>query len=235
MKKIVFATTFLFSGTALALLAVPAFAADAVVYEPAAAPVAVAYDWSGFYVGVQGGYLWGQADHSYSNGAPSDDSDPDGFIGGVHVGYNWQSGSFVYGVEGDFEGGSVDGSFENTTGITSVGTSELNWQGSIRARLGYAYDKALLYVTGGWAIGDFDFDGGPLPLPVSGGYSDTLNGWTIGAGGEWAFNEHWTARLAYRYTDFGEASGNLAPGFPGVDMPVDVTTHAVRVGVSYKF
>ncbi|TIW33926.1 MAG: hypothetical protein E5V72_31840, partial [Mesorhizobium sp.] len=79
MKKIAFATTFLLGFSGAALLAAPAFAADAVVYEPTA-PVAVAYDWSGFYVGLQGGYLWGQAEHSYSNGAPSDDSDPDGFI-----------------------------------------------------------------------------------------------------------------------------------------------------------
>jgi outer membrane immunogenic protein len=222
----------LVSCAVLALSAAPAFAADAVVSETT--PLAV-YDWSGLYVGLQGGYLKGEASHSFSNGAPSDDSDPDGFIGGVHAGYNWQSGTFVYGVEGDFEGGDVKGSYDHPAGGSSVGTSELNWQGSVRARLGYAFDNALVYVTGGWAIADFDFGGGPSPLPASGGYSDTLNGWTVGVGGEWAFDRNWTARLEYRYTDFGQASGNLAPGFPGVEMPVDVRTHAVRIGFSYKF
>ena len=109
-------------------------------------PVALS-QWSGFYVGLQGGYLWGDARHSFSNGAPSDNSDPDGFIGGGHIGFNLQSGGIVYGIEADFEGGDVNGGFTNVTGATSVGTVDLNWQGSVRARLGLAHDRTLFYVT----------------------------------------------------------------------------------------
>ena len=220
----------------LAGVAMPAFAADTVYVDPA--PVVVtpaAYDWSGIYVGLQAGYILGNADHSFSNGAPSGDSSPDGFIGGGYVGYNWQIGNTVFGVEGDIEGGDVNGSYSNATGATSVGTSDLNWQASVRARLGYATGRYLLYVTGGWAYGDFSFGGGPTPLPVSGGYSQSLNGWTAGGGVEAMLAANWIGRIEYRYTDFETASGTLAPGFPGVTMPVDVDTHAVRLGLAYKF
>jgi outer membrane immunogenic protein len=220
----------------LAGVAMPAFAADPVYVDPAPVVVApAAYDWSGIYVGLQAGYLSGNADHSFSNGAPSGDSGPDGFIGGVYAGYNWQFGNTVFGIEGDIEGGDINGSYSNVTGATSVGTSDLNWQASVRARLGYAAGRYLLYVTGGWAYGDFDFGGGPVPLPVAGGYSQSLNGWTVGGGAEAMFTANWIGRIEYRYTDFGTASGTLAPGFPGVTMPVDVDTHAVRVGLAYKF
>lgn len=199
-------------------------------YEPVAHS-----QWSGFYVGLQGGYLWGDARHSFSNGAPSDNSDPDGFIGGGHIGFNLQSGGIVYGIEADFEGGDVSGGFTNVTGATSVGTVDLNWQGSVRARLGLAHDRTLFYVTAGWAFGDFDFGGGPAPGPACCGYSETLNGWTVGGGIEWALSKNLTTRFEYRYTDYGRASGGLAPVFGGVTMPVELETHAIRAGLSYKF
>ena len=196
--------------------------------EPIYAPT---FSWTGFYVGAQTGYVWGNADHSYSGGFPSGSSDPEGWIGGAHAGYNIQAGDIVYGIEADIEGGDVSGKFTNAI---SSGSADLNWQGSIRGRLGYASGKALFYVTGGWAFGDFDFNGGPAGN-FAGGYSETLNGWTLGAGGEFALSNNMTMRLEYRYTDFGSASGNLSPTFPGVRMPVDLDTHAIRAGISYKF
>jgi outer membrane immunogenic protein len=196
---------------------------------------AIYAQWTGLYVGLQGGYLWGDAGHSFSNGAPSDNSDPDGFIGGGHIGYNLQSGSIVYGIEADIEGGDVGGSFTNLTGLSSTGAVDLNWQGSLRARLGVVHGSMLFYATGGWAFGDFDFSGGPAPGPACCGYSETLNGWTIGGGIEWALSKNLTTRFEYRYTDFGRASGDLAPGYVGVIMPVELETHAIRAGLSYKF
>ena len=193
------------------------------------------YNWAGIYVGAQVGYQWGDARHSFSNGAPSDNSDPDGFIGGGHIGINGQSGTFVYGVEADFEGGGFDGGFTNLTGGTSVGAVDLDWQGSLRARVGIANGPLLFYITGGWAFGRFEFTGGPAPAPACCGYRDTLSGWTVGAGSEWMLSRNMTVRLEYRYTDFGNTSGALNPTFPGVLMPVDLETHAVRVGASYKF
>jgi outer membrane immunogenic protein len=92
-----------------------------------------------------------------------------------------------------------------------------------------------LYVTGGWAFGDFDFNGGSPAAGFASGFSETRHGWTIGTGGEFAISNNMTMRLEYRYTDFGNASGNLAPALPGVRMPVDLDTHAIRAGISYKF
>lgn len=193
------------------------------------------FQWTGFYLGAQIGYAWGDASHSFSNFAPSGSSDPDGWIGGGHIGYNFQSGQLVFGIEADIEGGGVDGSFINNAGLTSVGTTDLNWQGSLRGRLGVAADRTLFYLTAGWAFADVDFSGGPAPGPACCGFSDTLHGWTIGGGVEHMMSRNTTIRLEYRYTDFGETSGALAPAFPGVVMPVDLTTHALRAGVSFKF
>lgn len=227
MKNLLMGTVAAFS---LGVFASTSNAADLMDY-----PVASAYDWGGMYIGGQLGYVFGSADHTFSNGAPADDSSPDGLVGGIHAGYNAQSGNIVFGLEADFEGAAVDGDYTNNTAATSVGTTDMDWQGSVRARVGYAADSYLFFATGGWAFGSFDFGGGPSPLPVAGGYSETLHGWTAGAGVETMLTQNWRARLEYRYTDFGSASGTLAPGFPAVTMPVGVETHAIRIGVSYKF
>src|SRR5687768_15295179 len=123
------------------LFAGPAFAAD-IDYAPAHTGL---FDWSGFYFGLQAGRAWGDTDHEFDNGAPSDTSDLDGWVAGAHAGYNLQFDQVVLGIEGDFEISSVDGDFANTTGATSVGSSELDWLASIRARLGWAFDRFLPY------------------------------------------------------------------------------------------
>jgi len=192
-----------------------------------------AADWSGFYLGVQAGYLFGQSHHRFSNAAPSDDSDPNGVGGGLHAGYNFQFDSIVVGPEADFEGTSVSGHFDNRSGITSSGSAELRWQSSLRGRIGYAIGAFLPYVPAGAAFGDYEFGGGPTGGPCC-GYSDTLTGWTAGAGIEYLMDRV-SLRVEYRYTDYGKASDGLAPFFPGVSMPVDNQTHAVRVGVSFHF
>ena len=223
------------TATTVALLSFSAVAADlggSLKDDPYTPPFTPPFSWTGVYVGAQVGYMWGKADHSYSDWAPSGNSDSNGWIGGVHTGYNMQAGNVVYGIEADFEGGNISGNFTNLTGLTSSGSVDLNWQGSLRARVGYATGKALLYVTGGWAFGDFDFNGGRPAVGFASSYSETRHGWTIGTGGEFAISNNVTMRLEYRYTDFGKASGNL---FSGVRMPVDLDTHAVRAGISYKF
>ena len=201
-----------------------------------AADVAVdqGYDWTGIYVGGQVGYAWGNAEHDFSNGAPSDNSYPEGFLGGVHLGYLRQMDSMVLGLEADVEGTDINGRFNNLTGATSSGSTDINVQGSVRVRLGLAADRWLSYITGGVAIADVDYGGGPVGGPCC-GYSKTPIGYTIGAGVEYAFTDSWSARLEYRFTDLGKESGGLSPAFPGVAMPVDLETHAVRLGVSFRF
>jgi len=198
----------------------------------------MAQDWSGPYGGLTFGYAIGNANHSFDNGAPSDNSSPDGLLIGGFVGYGFQSGNMVYGGEIDADLNNVAGSFINTTGATSGGTTEGVWQASVRGVVGVAGQlgnkPALYYATAGWATGQFDFMGGPSASPIS-AYSDTLNGWTAGVGVDWRVNPVATVRLEYRYTDFGTASGVLAPAFPGVTMPVDVTQSEIRLGVRIDF
>ena len=201
--------------------------------------LASAQNWDGLYGGVTLGYASHDATHSFSNGAPTGSSDPDGALYGGFVGYAAQSGQMVYGAELDFEGSSASGSFTNTTGATSGGRVEQNWQGSIRGVLGYAGNlgpnPALFYATAGWAYGDFDFQGGPASAFVNNRYSDSLDGWTVGLGMDMRLANNWSLRTEYRYTDFGTANGTLAPSFPGVSMPVSVEQHAVRIGLRMDF
>ena len=214
-------------------LASSALAAD-VDYAPAQPGL---FDWSGFYFGVQAGHAWGDTDHEFDNGAPSDTSDLDGWVAGVHAGYNLQFDQVVLGIEGDFEISSVDGEFTNSTGATSAGNSELDWLASVRARLGWAFDRFLPYVTGGIAFGDFDFEGGPnfgAPIPCC-GFSETLTGWTVGVGADFALADWVSIGAEYRFTDFGDETDDLSPDFPTVDMTVDTEIHAIRGRISLQF
>jgi outer membrane immunogenic protein len=166
--------------------------------------------------------------------------DNDSFLAGVHAGYNYQFGSIVVGIEGDVEGLFGDDEDDDFSGVVFNGTTglpatyafnsnTLDWQGSIRARVGFAFDRAMIYATGGFAFGG-----------VSGGFTqglldnndDTLTGWTLGAGLEYAFTNNLTTRIEYRYTNF---SGNESV-FNGVNFGGDdLDFHTVRVGLSYKF
>ena len=91
-------------------------------------------------------------------------------------------------------------------------------------------------MTGGVAFAGYKFGGGPafIPPPPCCGYSSTLTGWTAGAGMEHAFGQHFSARIEYRYTDYGGATGSLPPFFPGVTMPTSSATQVIRVGLSYR-
>jgi outer membrane immunogenic protein len=214
----------------VALFSAPALAAD--LGTPAAG---LPLNWAGLYVGAQIGYGWGSTTHTFSNGAPNGTSNPSGVLGGVLTGYNWQVNNFVVGVVGDLEAAGLSGGYANNTGATSVGSANMNWDGSLRARLGTTFGQSLVYLTGGAAFAGYTFGGGPFPPPPCCSYSSTLTGWTIGAGWEYAFNQHFTTRIEYRYSDYGSANGPLNPTFPGVNMPTTSTTSEVRVGAAYKF
>lgn len=157
----------------------------------------------------------------------SNSFDADGFIGGVHLGVNFQSGSFVYGIEADIEGGNVEGDDDGVGG--AVDRFDLQWMGSVRGRLGYAWDRLLVYGTAGVAFADVEADADDFVASDS----NTHTGWTVGAGAEFALNEQWTTRLEYRYADFSDERYELTPAYLDADYEFDM--HAVRVGVSYKF
>jgi outer membrane immunogenic protein len=221
---------FLISTASLALLSSTALAADLPVYQPAPEAIATAavYDWSGVYVGLQGGYAWGHDDYVVS-GTPFD-FDVDGAFVGGHVGANFQWSSFVAGIEADLEWANIEGSRINIVG-NSAGT-DLNWQGSLRGRLGFALDRVLIYGTGGLAFASTENS-------ISDGFTtetedDTRFGWTLGAGLDVAVTQNVIAGVEYRYTDFGSETYDSVL-FPGDTFESDLSTHTVRARLSYKF
>ncbi len=238
----------LLSSVAFLGLTVGAMAAD---LPSRVAPVPVAavpvFTWTGFYVGVQAGYAWG--DSSGRMTTPTgflpfkQDGDFDGFVGGAHAGYNFQFGSIVAGFEADIEGTGINGGFGRispTTGSTNLAESDITVQGSLRARLGFAFDRALIYATGGLAFANFETDYAFLDTTTGGtdtaSFEDTEWGWTLGAGVEYAFTNNLTARLEYRYSQFDDLRHDLARVFTdGVANDVETEFHTIRAGVSYKF
>ncbi len=192
------------------------------------------FDWTGTYGGVQLGYGWAdtEADTNSPNNAPeTHDYDSDGFIGGLHAGYNLQRQRLVYGIEADIDFTDLDATGAGSRG-NNLHQTEIYWTGSLRARVGLAADRTLFYMTGGWAFGEVDTtlssadDGAILASN-----SEVRHGWTLGAGVERAFSNNMTARLEYRYTDLG--SDDFDNGVT-VDSN-DVTIQSIRAGLSYKF
>ncbi|MDP3547059.1 MAG: porin family protein [Phreatobacter sp.] len=232
MKKFLLATT--------ALVAFSAGAQAADLGAPrmpiASAVVMPAFNWTGFYFGAQVGYGWGRNVRDVVGGGFTNAYNSNGLLGGVHVGYNWQGASpLVVGIVADIEAAGLSGNDANVGG--TLDTARVNWQGSVRGRLGFAADRALFYVTGGLAFGGLNYTNNDGVLPVV-SFSRTRTGWTLGAGVEYAFAPNWTAHAEYRYTDFGRT---FSPGSPAA-LPNGTaaystltTTHTVRLGVSYLF
>lgn len=186
----------------------PAFAADMVYEQPPLPPQQqTAYDWSGFYLGVQGGYSWNQATIL---GA---DQDIDSGSFGAHAGYNFQHGNLVYGIENDF-----NYNFEKGT------DASLQWDGSGRGRVGYAWDRTLFFATAGIAAA-----GGKVDAAGAGKKDDILIGWTAGGGVEHAVTDNILLRGEYRYSDFGNKDFGSGIG------EVGATQNKVLLGASYKF
>lgn len=207
------------------------FAADAVVEDVVV--VDGAFNWSGVYVGAQAGYAWGDSRLEFPGGNFSE-PDPDGFIGGIYGGYNYQfSNNFVLGAEvdvnysdvnGDDIGRIADGS--PFGGVTVSG--DLKWSGAARLRAGYAIDRFLPYVAGGVAFGSYD-----VTIDDNGDVSSdrqTMTGWTLGAGVDYAFTDNIIGRFEYRYTDFGNDDF-----FSSSSGDVDLKTSDLRIGIAYKF
>ena len=180
--------------------------------------------WAGSYVGLQIGGAFGTS-RAYESGGPTTDNfDISGIIGGYTSGYNWQSDSFVFGIESDSSLTNLDGT--STVNCPSICYSGVQWLSTLRARLGKAMGDVLLYATGGLAYGNVEY-GGLSPNTVR---DKTLFGWTAGAGGEIALNEDWSAKAEYLYVDLGDVTHPLGPTVFEFD-----NIHIVRVGINRKF
>jgi len=199
---------------------VPAFAADAVMEPPPAPAVPMeeppVNTWSGPYAGVSVGYGFAgeTEDETFATTV-----DTDGFLLGAFAGYNYQVGNIVAGAEADIGYSWAEG--------TDLGlTSESGVEGSLRARLGYVVSpNILLYATAGGAAKDLEISGGGVSD------SNTMIGWTAGAGADMMVTEQIFGRVEYRYTDFGSDTFSTSLG----DADISDKDHRVTVGLGMKF
>jgi outer membrane immunogenic protein len=250
-------------------LAHVASAADMPVKAPVSkAPVVVPYNWTGFYVGVNAGYTWGPWDASSNQIIfdPSTTHSPkvDGGLVGLQAGYNWQSGAWVYGLEGDIQiTGAKDTDAWTAPGAAAVviiddflpgpaGGGPMSfthewkfpWFGTVRGRLGFVpADRWLLYVTGGLAVGEAKYNmtfSQPGAVRLFNPYflSDEVTrvGWTVGAGVETAFANNWSVKLEYLYVDLGTRAIDTVD-VDGAPFHVEykIRNNIVRAGLNYKF
>lgn len=215
----------------------------------------VAYSWSGLYIGGNVGYGWGRFASNYSlNNIPvsQDTVDPSGIVGGGQIGLNWQLGSVVLGAEADFQGS--DHSAGNTfiscpaanpvcggVNSTTVYTEKMEWFGTARGRIGYAFDRFMVYGTAGAAYARFAGDAtitcpAPACVTIRINSANTKTGWTAGGGIEGALVGSWTWKLEYLYFDYGTVTvtDNSVPGLSNRS-ETKITDNVVRAGVNYRF
>ncbi len=199
----------------------------AAAYIPTVAPV---YNWGGIYLGINGGYGFGQSAWT-GGGLSTGNFDTSGFLVGGTLGANFQSDAFVFGVETDLDytgiTGSIASACQGAPGVLGPCQTSNDWLGTVRGRVGYAADRVLFYGTAGGAYGDVK----ATAFGVTN--SQTEFGWTAGAGIEAAFADNWTARIEYLYVDLGNASCGSACG--GAPVSVSFTQSLVRAGVDFKF
>jgi outer membrane immunogenic protein len=220
MRRVLFAAISL-----LGLAATSAAAADLPrALPPVKAPVAyipAVYSWNGFYLGINGGGGWGHS--HWNNGIGS--TDVSGGLAGVTAGYNWQTGPWVFGLEGDIDWSNIKGNFSNTACPLGCETKN-DWLGTARGRLGWAFDRWMPYITGGAAFGNVKATQAGIASA-----SDTNVGWTIGGGIEAALFANWTAKLEYLYADLGHVDcGACLPA-----ASASFKTNIVRAGLNYRF
>ncbi len=271
--------------TALVAVASSAMAADLPSrkapepYSPV--PAMIAFSWTGFYIGANAGVGFnnGNNNNGYtSTGFPAGgNGNPNGnifngsgngsnasFIGGGQLGYNYQFGSIVLGVETDIQG-IANGGGNRAGGVAPIqpgvvagvvpyaigsnGNNMPSYIGTVRGRLGYAIDRALIYATGGFAYGGGygnnnvayfnQANGTGVPTAVYGGGHSSNTGYAVGGGVEYAVTNNWTVKAEYLYANLGSSNRTLfsgtIPGTAFVGGNNNSGINIVRVGVNYKF
>jgi outer membrane immunogenic protein len=238
----------------------PSFKDDyAVAYRP--------FSWTGFYAGLNAGAVFGNDDDVTTTGQALANVnnvnggarpgtvglDRSGFTGGGQLGYNWQMGGIVAGIETDINYTDMSDSTQVTTtalnGVDSLRNnfnSRLDYLGTVRGRLGFvAYDRTLFYVTGGFAYGDVENSvalfGPAGQLQFAGRKSGVETGYVVGGGIEHALSSNWTLKGEYLYYDLGSqtVAANVVPGSggggTGYNSKFENDGHMLRLGVNYKF
>jgi outer membrane immunogenic protein len=239
---------------AAGLLGAPAFAADLAVKAPyMKAPANVPYDWTGFYLGVNAGLgvagnptTWSNTDGGV---AQISNLGPFGAVGGGQLGYNWQQGNWVFGLETDIQGAGLRDN--GGTCLLGCGTflqrilvdQRLDWFGTVRGRIGITAGPVLSYLTGGFAYGNVNTTVTDQPAvlqnaaTVTASFSQTRTGWTVGSGVEASLGGAWTGKLEYLLVDLGTQSGAFTVPFsPSLrTISSDIREQIIRAGVNYRF
>jgi outer membrane immunogenic protein len=249
---------FLLASVAVVALGAPAFAADMPVK---ARPAPALYNWTGFYVGLNVGGAWARnsVTDSFFTGANGTgaagpagliSNQASGIIGGGQIGYNWQTGPVVLGIEADIDasGQSASSCVNPVATTTDCATVKVRSFGTVRGRVGYAFDRWLPYVTGGFAWQNVSASETFLAPLMAGGIaqagangSRTLGGYAVGGGIEAALWENWTAGVEYLYLNSGTWTQTVANfaltngNTPSVIESVRVQNNVVRFRLNYRF
>jgi outer membrane immunogenic protein len=237
---------------AVLMLAAGAGAASAADLRPMPArlppPIQAVYNWTGFYLGVNVGGGWSNANTDFSTaGFPSFasvDNHMAGAIAGGQVGYNWQSGAWVFGVEADFQYSGMKGGISAPCpggicdGLAASFDQRMPWFGTARGRVGYASMGWLIYATGGYAYSRLESNAfasaGGIAVDVE--RKESRHGWTAGGGIEVAFAGNWSAKVEYLYMDFGKHDGSWTlTDLPIITDSTHLQSNIVRGGVNYRF
>ncbi len=239
----------LLQGAALAALASgSALAADLPRRTaPPAAPIYAppVFTWTGFYVGLNAGVAIDASQYQFSPFFASGNSGAVGFTGGGQLGYNWQTGPLVVGLETDLNYRSSQNNSGGGFGMGAVG-SGAGYFGTLRGRVGFTpMDRMMIYATGGLAYGNTNFPGsvagidgfGGAHALYGGGNAGTSVGWTVGGGAEYALNRNWSIKAEYLYVSLGGKSTNYIDAVSGLPIVANANTrdHIARVGVNYHF
>jgi outer membrane immunogenic protein len=207
-------------------------------YVPVVAPL---YNWSGIYIGANGGYGFGNSNWSQT-GVSTGNFNTNGGLAGGTVGANYEFwGGAVLGVEGDWDWTNLNGSSSAAScvaagagagaAVTPCKTAS-NWLSTVRGRAGWAFDRVLVYGTGGAAFA-------PVQASLTGSGlgtdSNTEVGWTAGAGLEFAFAPNWTAKAEYLYVDLNNGTCIAACGGATPPVSVKFTENVIRAGINFKF
>jgi len=210
-------------------------------YVPIAPPV---YNWGGIYIGINGGYGFGSSNWSLPASVcaggvacSTGSFNISGPLAGATFGANFQSGQFVFGIEGDGDWSNITGSASSTNTVCQNCQTSNNWLATLRARSGVAWDRVLLYATAGGAGGSIKATLPAATAPPGASSSSTEFGWTAGAGLEFGITDNVTAKIEYLYVDLqnGSLSCPATTCTTAITVPVSFTSSLVRAGLNFKF
>ena len=242
MRKLALAAVIIFAtGPGVAL------AADAPISMPFSPPLF--HTWNGFYFGGNVGGGSGNFPTTFSTTVggifATADKYSSGFLGGVQLGYNWQTGSMVFGVETDFQFSGLKGTLTApcpagfcAPAITATFSQSMPWFGTVRGRVGYASDGWLFYVTGGYAYAQINTDAFASDGITSATFEQRAfrSGWTLGGGIEIALNRNWSAKFEYLHIDLGSQAVSMTfPALPAVNADTRLQADVIRVGANFRY